>query len=838
MLNFAPLLRGLGLESVNTFWRGQRSKWRAPEAPKKVLTRSRWHAFSRNLVHVLPSGILVGLIWLNYGNHYIGPTFIENPEKDTFFLAAIQFCAKLEELLCIASLTAIVLHALRSELLGDGVPIGLLGSGIWFSSLGAFWSPDFLGTFSWTWRRPSWRRCRFYGLLVICGALAATIGPSSAILMLPRSQNFPAGGVSFYLNGSADQFWPSTVIAASEPDYCLFANTTQYAVCPSGGFDSLRQTLKAFNYSSFCVGSGGGSRYAPLCQAKGADGNREWNNFLVQSSEKLIPPLINGVRSPFWGNNGSAAVQPHAATAVLAQQLVGEWWDTTQHENAVNNHEFKWSYDLESLVSATNPFVRTACTAAQNLSADADTAGFPFILRPLIGKKPMKNFTSWSGHQVYKSSSIAGLDRNETSHIRTQWVPLAMDEFGDSHTGINTVGLLIEWPDSYGYRLAVGCSVAAAWHNSTAQSTRSVSYGGWSVPLTAMDFGPHDDSPDADTTNSPVTLDGSWLDLLSPTISGTDSESVGYSLNTIETLLTDTGFSTIEHDLPWRGGVCWNPLTNLTLQEMWNSAECQGVGFDFIEQLLAIMVVDGLSRYQSSTVYDTVGDIRDWSTFRPETLNRTHVFAAGGQHHTGPQGGESSSDPPFEWLTVDAVGYAYYPCETSDYLALAGVCAYLFIALSHLIYTLLPLPSRFRRAPPTSSSTWDSVTELLVLCQNSPPPVTSHKLENTSAGIEQLKTYRTRVKVRAFPPADGIGAPKVALVLDDDSTSSSLVARSRAASGSNHNSLLKMSPKGHVVEYEESLDLQQSSSSSSMPHLRDTLRQHELEHVVTEHKYS
>jgi hypothetical protein len=161
-----------------------------------------------------------------------------------------------------------VLQALRHELLGDGIPLGLLGSGIWFSSLGAFWSPQFLGSFGWrhwtwpwkwrwtwpwnwywTWIMP-WRwpsRSRLYVLLIVSGLIAVTIGPASAYLMLPREQALPAGGVSFYMNDTTGtpQFWPATVTAESQLPVCALTNATKYPVCPSGGYESLSQTLSA-----------------------------------------------------------------------------------------------------------------------------------------------------------------------------------------------------------------------------------------------------------------------------------------------------------------------------------------------------------------------------------------------------------------------------------------------------------------------------------------------------------------------------------------------------------------------------------------------------------------
>lgn len=137
---FAFLLRTLSLEIVAALAR----RWRAPEESKAVLRRSFWIALSRCSIHLLPIIIFTGLIYINYHVFYIGPNFTHKAQSDAMYLAVIQIAAKVQELLCVASLTAIVLQALRSELLGDGVPIGLLGSGTYFNSISSLWSPDFL----------------------------------------------------------------------------------------------------------------------------------------------------------------------------------------------------------------------------------------------------------------------------------------------------------------------------------------------------------------------------------------------------------------------------------------------------------------------------------------------------------------------------------------------------------------------------------------------------------------------------------------------------------------------------------------------------------------------
>ena len=85
------------------------------EGAKVTLRHDVLIALSRCAVHILPSTLLTGLVWINYSNLYMGATFVVDPKMDTIFLAGIQLAAKVQELLCVASLTTIVLQALRTE---------------------------------------------------------------------------------------------------------------------------------------------------------------------------------------------------------------------------------------------------------------------------------------------------------------------------------------------------------------------------------------------------------------------------------------------------------------------------------------------------------------------------------------------------------------------------------------------------------------------------------------------------------------------------------------------------------------------------------------------------
>lgn len=740
---FAFLLHTLGLE----IFAARLRKWRTPEEPKAVLRKSFWIALSRCSIHLLPTIVFAGLIYINYSIFYIGPNFKHKARSDAVYLAVIQIAAKVQELLCIASLTAIVLQFLRSELLGDGVPIGLLGSGTWFSSISSLWSPDFLVA-AW-WSFTSFRRLRLYALITLAGFIATVIGPASAVLMLPRSQSVPAGGTSYYLPGTASQIWPDTVNASSEPIVCTSANATMYAVCPAGGYSSLRQTLSTFNYTNF--GASYGTDYAPQIQAMGPDTARAWWALLVQNPQSLVPPVISNLAVEYWNNLAqTSATQPHAATAIMLQEFMKQWSLAALVSKQPYWRQYTYSYELTASGPAINPLARAFCSTAQNLSANATDAVFPYLGQQNDAR------TLWASDFVL--SDISALERGQTSHMRTQWTTLAPNTFGIPRAGYFPSGLLIEWPWNNGSRVAIGCTVFATWENGTVTSDRSNNYGAWTVD-TALS------NPNTISLNRPVTLQESWLRSLTPSSPESALDDGLWQPNTLEQLLSDTGYDRLLSDIRTRpqyhydnaASACVWGLTNasMTDTELWNDNSCnQGARRIYAEFVIATLVADGLSRYGSARAYDIQPALQDWTLLTPPVFNSSRLL----------RGLPSSSFPSpglaAQWIAIETFGYAYYACTTTDYLALAVASAYILLVFVYVLGTVWP--ARF-----VSSSSWDTVTELLVLCHNSPPS-TSTYLGNASAGIERLWTYGKVVQIRAFKPADGRGEAKIRLVVVDD----------------------------------------------------------------------
>jgi len=132
------LLRAIGLGSILTLFDPNPMD---EEQKKVIVETSVWVALARCSVHILPIGISVFLLSYNFIGSYVGaqlsgPTNLSDEVK----FQLLQFAAKIHELLIVASTGHVVFYMVRYQLLwGNGMPLGLIGSGFSFTDLSFFW---------------------------------------------------------------------------------------------------------------------------------------------------------------------------------------------------------------------------------------------------------------------------------------------------------------------------------------------------------------------------------------------------------------------------------------------------------------------------------------------------------------------------------------------------------------------------------------------------------------------------------------------------------------------------------------------------------------------------
>jgi hypothetical protein len=191
------LFRSIGLEVLTL------DCFRSPkrEVPKPVFRTSVKTALSNLAVHLLPILASITVVTLNLKTIYLGETLTGSTQSAAINIAMLQVTAKLVDLLIISSLASILAHTIRKEMaLGNGVPLGAIGGAFMFSSLSYLWSAELWGSLRSKLTRPA--KLRVLGTIMLSVLLAATVGPSTAVLLIPGYQAWNAGGSQIYIRGS------------------------------------------------------------------------------------------------------------------------------------------------------------------------------------------------------------------------------------------------------------------------------------------------------------------------------------------------------------------------------------------------------------------------------------------------------------------------------------------------------------------------------------------------------------------------------------------------------------------------------------------------------------
>ena len=137
---------------------------------------------------------------LNWITYYVGSFTLDQ--------VYYQIGAKALEIMIQASLAAIVLGYVRHELvLGKGLPFGILFSSLQVNQISYLWSMEFWGSIG-SKSLSMYRKTFLLVFLLLVFVVAAGVGPSTAVLLIPRRDYWPAGSTHVWINGTQDDIWP------------------------------------------------------------------------------------------------------------------------------------------------------------------------------------------------------------------------------------------------------------------------------------------------------------------------------------------------------------------------------------------------------------------------------------------------------------------------------------------------------------------------------------------------------------------------------------------------------------------------------------------------------
>lgn len=339
---------------------------------KKVAIR---HNLKRTLVglsvHFVPFVACTTLIVLNLRAYYVG--------KDVS-TTSLQFLAKLLELLTQASISNMALVYLRCLYLDRRpVPFGTLFAGLQITNLNYLWSLEFLGSASSNYFNGK-RKFIFVGFVACNLLLAAAIGPSIAVCLIPKRQFSPFRSTSVWKNSSSETPFPRNL--SSTNSRCIIGDTLPK--CSWEAFPAIFQASRTT-----------GTFQLPL-----KDDMSYTAEFMSMDPEHVDPMIIGTNRSGIFScfNNqpmqaARLATTPlistlaFAASVYLALNLQGhDFWSirmrylSGQPVVVAVCQEFEWPSSNTSIVFE-NPF------DCGHSSTSVDANELP---------KPDKNHDSWA----------------------------------------------------------------------------------------------------------------------------------------------------------------------------------------------------------------------------------------------------------------------------------------------------------------------------------------------------------------------------------------------------------------------------------------------------------
>ena len=203
----------------STFARCMGSRWNATTEHRKVaIHHNRAVSAAHSLLHVIPLSGAILLLVFQWTNQWV--------DEENDHSTELQFAAKLHELLMQASIAEVLLSLIRAGLINGFVPFGTLSGAMQPTQLSYLWSLDFFSLFR-SRAFQGWRKTVFMVAMPLLFALTALVGPSSAVLMIPRAGVSRTGSSLVYWGVASDEAsYPSQIPITSFDSYVPRAITT------------------------------------------------------------------------------------------------------------------------------------------------------------------------------------------------------------------------------------------------------------------------------------------------------------------------------------------------------------------------------------------------------------------------------------------------------------------------------------------------------------------------------------------------------------------------------------------------------------------------------------
>ena len=432
-------LRSIGLSVIVSTLSGLFNK-NYKEPAKVAIRKNRVTAVLRTFSHLLPLALALLEIIINWRGYYYGGEFSRQ--------AYYQIAAKAHEITMQASLALIVLSYIRYEITSsNGIPFGTFLGSLQFLQVSYLWSSELWSSIM---AKNFLLRVKLttLTLLVICGILATTVGPSSATLLIPRLITWPLEPSYFAVNGTFQDVWPHRIDGRNISEACASLSVADGgSLCPGGLWKEL-----SLQYPTVFTSS---------------------DSYELQDKEQavaiIVPgPLGQGVKNGITGQCLTSNITQQCGSMIQdiimegAYSVISEWEsDIGFAKSALNllhyvSKDYYQPYTLTScfsdVITATNEndlieFPRIAETWSE-LHHERETISFPDITKGKI--------LNASGNR---------------SEFRLEWLELPQRLFSDQVSGV-----VIIHPSETNSLLTnvTSCTLGAGWGTSSIVSDHTL----------------------------------------------------------------------------------------------------------------------------------------------------------------------------------------------------------------------------------------------------------------------------------------------------------------------------------------------------------------------------
>lgn len=689
------------------------------EQTKVAMYQHRGHAGLRSAaIHIIPVAAVLALIILNCKQLYIGGELEGHTGQDTEKLGALQFAAKLLELFILASLGTIIFTYIRRELvLGAGIPFGALFVGFQIDSISLLWSPEFLGTMYQKWNAPRARKLTLVSSIVVCTLLGVSVGPSSANLMRPRLDFWPAGGTSFWINITGAALSPQILSDSPSLEHC--AVDTGDAACPYGDWQMIQQEYHAFWPRLVPMGS------MPLhISIPSSYSLRAMQVFQRSSSDAWGANTYNAI----WGSKFSLATVPTAPIADGLAEVARLW---SRAMGATNHAHFQWRKDVKFTTEAPQSTVYARCS--ENIVDNSTDLSNLQLSFPVL---PSFSYDRQDGNDatIYQEGFHLDTTAATLGAVKDRLTPgtapalIFIEEGGMLNATNSTLLAVATFVDSTNNTsLFYCCSIDSRQTRTELVTTRN-------EYKLVVGLPPDWESGTVNTSLQKIIPSAAWARYLNPALSNQNA----------------TAFSNIA-----------------ATAGMWNTSLPSAPYYfpAIVESILTTMVANGMARasYNASMVTRLKGrggdrnqwNARGWYDY----LFPRHLFGNGTSiFDISPA--EQAAATEFQ-MSAAAQGYAYSYKGALQQAAIAVLLLYVLLAVGHLAYSL---------STGWTSTAWETLPEIAALAMNSRR---TEVLHNTGAGIATVGVFEETVKVRARD------ANNLEFVFDDTQQNVFLVRKNR-----------------------------------------------------------